>query len=165
MRSVLFIRHAKSSWDNASVRDFDRPLNERGKKDAPEMARRLLDREVPIDSFISSPAKRAIRTAGVFAEAYGLSLGSVLENPILYLPSPDVFYDVIEETSNEFHHLAVCSHNPAITYIVNQLTDKIRVDNVPTCGIFAIKTNVSNWQDFRKGQNEFWFFDYPKNQR
>ncbi|HTN05253.1 SixA phosphatase family protein [Agriterribacter sp.] len=165
MRSVLFIRHAKSSWDNAAESDFDRPLNERGKKDAPEMARRLLEKKVPLDSFISSPAKRARKTTGFFTAAYGLAQSNILLKAELYLPSIDVFYDVIEETSNQFHHLAICSHNPAITGIVNQLTNEIRVDNMPTCGIFAIKINIQQWQDFRKAEKQFWFFDYPKNYR
>ena len=72
MKSVLFIRHAKSSWDNASVSDFDRSLNERGKKDAPEMARYLISKKVPLDSFISSPAKRARKTAELFISTYEL---------------------------------------------------------------------------------------------
>ena len=165
MRSVLFIRHAKSSWDNASVRDFDRPLNERGKKDAPEMARHLLEKKIPLDSFISSPAKRTTKTAGFFAEAYEIPSGSIRLEATLYLPTPDAFYDVIEETPNQFHHIAICSHNPGITDLVNQLTDEIRVDNMPTCGIFAIKTNISRWQDFRQSEKQFWFFDYPGNYR
>ncbi len=165
MRSVLFIRHAKSSWDNASVRDLDRPLNERGKKDAPEMAKRLLEKNIPLDSFISSPAKRASKTAGIFAEAYGLPPGNILLEAALYLPSPNAFYEVIEEASNQFHHIAICSHNPGITDFVNQLTNEIRIDNMPTCGIFAVKTNISQWQDFRKSSKKFWFFDYPKNYR
>ena len=165
MRSVLFIRHAKSSWDNAAVSDFDRPLNDRGKMDAPQMARRLLDKKVPLDSFISSPAKRARKTIDFFAEAYELTQSNVLLKAELYLPSPVVFYDVIEETANQFHHIAICSHIPAITQFVNQLTNEIRVDNMPTCGIFAIKTNISRWEDFRKAQKQFWFFDYPKNYR
>lgn len=165
MRSVLFIRHAKSSWDNAAVSDFDRPLNDRGKMDAPQMARRLLDKKIPLDSFISSPAKRARKTTDFFVEAYGLAESNVLLKAELYLPSPDVFYDVIEEIANRFHHIAICSHNPAITQFVNQLTNEIRVDNVPTCGIFAVKTNISRWEDFRKAQKQFWFFDYPKNYR
>ncbi|HRN55607.1 MAG TPA: histidine phosphatase family protein [Agriterribacter sp.] len=165
MRSVLFIRHAKSSWDSAAMRDFDRPLNERGKKDAPEMAKRLLEKNIPLDSFISSPAKRASKTAGIFAEAYGLSPGDIVLKAALYLPSPDAFFEVIEETPNRFHHLAICSHNPAITDFVNLLTAEIRIDNMPTCGIFAIKTHISQWQDFRKSTKQFWFFDYPKTDR
>ncbi|HEX5026962.1 MAG TPA: histidine phosphatase family protein, partial [Agriterribacter sp.] len=91
MRSVLFIRHAKSSWDNASVSDFDRSLNERGKKDAQEMAKHLINRKVPLDSFISSPAKRAKKTAVFFSKAYGLHESALLLKPELYLPETESF--------------------------------------------------------------------------
>ena len=163
MKSVLFIRHAKSSWDNASVSDFDRSLNERGKKDAPEMARHLISRKVPLDSFISSPAKRARKTAEFFIKAYELPESALVLKAELYLPSTDVFYKVIENAEDQFHHLAICSHNPAITNFVNLLTSEIRVDNIPTCGIFAIQTDIKRWLDFRKASKRFWFFDYPKN--
>ena len=163
MKSVSFIRHAKSSWDSASLSDFDRSLNERGKKDAPQMAKRLINKKVPLDSFISSPAKRARKTADVFVSAYALPESAVFLKAELYLPSTDIFYNVIEETANQFHHLAICSHNPSITDFVNLLTNEIRVDNIPTCGIFAIQTEIKRWQDFRKAPKQFWFFDYPKN--
>jgi phosphohistidine phosphatase len=70
MKSILMIRHAKSSWDDPGQPDFDRPLNERGKQDAPSMAKRLLEKSVAIDAFISSPAKRARKTASLFAAEY-----------------------------------------------------------------------------------------------
>ena len=163
MKSVLFIRHAKSSWDDASVSDFDRSLNERGKKDAPEMVRHLINKKIPLDSFISSPAKRARKTAEFFVAAYGFPKNALDLKAELYLPSTEVFYDVIEKTADQFHHLAICSHNPAITNFANLLTDEIKVDNIPTCGIFAIKININQWQDFRKAPKQFWFFDYPGN--
>ena len=70
MKTLILVRHAKSDWGTPSLGDFDRPLNDRGKRDAPVMAQRLLDKKIKIDAFISSPAKRAKKTATVFAEAY-----------------------------------------------------------------------------------------------
>lgn len=162
MRSVLFIRHAKSSWDNAAQHDFERPLNERGKKDAPEMARRLLEKNVSLDLLITSPAKRARKTSDIFAAAYGLPSDKVIQKAELYLPSPDVFFDVIEQLPDHARHVALFSHNPGITHFVNQLTNEIRIDNVPTCGVFAIQTDISSWLKFRHAPRRFWFFDYPK---
>ncbi len=163
MRSVLFVRHAKSSWDNASVSDFDRSLNERGKKDAREMAKYLLNRKVPLDSFISSPAKRAKKTAVFFSEVYGFHESALLLRPELYLPETESFYEVLEKVPDTLMHLAVFSHNPGITDFVNLLTDEIRVDSVPTTGVFAIRTDIQSWKDFRHAKKKFWFFDYPKN--
>ena len=70
MKTVIMVRHAKSSWEEQGVSDFDRPLNNRGKRDAPEMAQRLKKRNIPIDHFISSPAKRAKKTSELFAEEF-----------------------------------------------------------------------------------------------
>ena len=77
-KTLLLIRHAKSSWDVGTLNDFERPLNDRGKKDAPMMARRLLDKKVSIDAFVSSPAKRAKKTAELFSSAYGNSEEDVI---------------------------------------------------------------------------------------
>ena len=70
MKTLILVRHAKSDWGNPSLSDFDRPLNERGKRDAPVMAKRLLDKKIKIDQIIASPAKRAARTAKYFAEVF-----------------------------------------------------------------------------------------------
>ena len=72
MKSLLIIRHAKSDWDNSSLNDFDRPLNKRGKRDAPEMAKRLLGKKISIDAFVSSPALRAFTTCKIIAQEYGI---------------------------------------------------------------------------------------------
>ena len=72
MKTIIIVRHAKSSWDDHTITDFDRPLNDRGKHDAPIMAERLLKKYPRIEAFISSPAKRALKTAAIFAKAYGL---------------------------------------------------------------------------------------------
>lgn len=163
MRSVLFIRHAKSSWDDPLMNDFDRPLNDRGKKDAPQMAKYLLEKKIPIDSFISSPAKRARRTAALFAKEFGIDENAIQLKSELYQPDGVAFLHTIEVASDACAHLAIFSHNPGITHFVNELTSQIRVDDIPTCGIFGIKTNATSWKDFGKAEKEFWFFDYPKN--
>ena len=91
MKFVLIVRHAKSSWDNFSVADFDRPLNDRGKEDGPKMAKRLLDQKISIDTFISSPAKRAKKTATLFAHEYGLKKDDIILVPELYHPATGAF--------------------------------------------------------------------------
>src|SRR5687768_14565502 len=97
MKTVLLVRHAKSSWDDISLSDFDRPLNDRGKKNAPEMAERLSNKDVPIDAFISSPAKRAKKTAEVFAKAYKHDKEDVILVPSLYEAQPENFLKAIED--------------------------------------------------------------------
>lgn len=161
MKTLILVRHAKSDWGNPGLDDFDRPLNERGKKDAPEMAGRLKEKKITIDAFFASPAKRAAKTAKAFAEVLGIKKKNIFYNEALYLASPSVFLKVIGAADDQYDCIAVFSHNEGITYFANQLTDT-RVDNIPTCGVFAIKTSCNSWKDFNDAKKEFWFFDYPK---
>lgn len=161
MKSVLLIRHAKSDWADPSLKDFDRPLNDRGKRDAPIMAHRLLDKKVKIDAFISSPAKRAKKTAELFAGQYKKDKKDIIFFDKLYLADTETFFDVISQTDDEYSTIAVFSHNEGITQFANQLSD-VRVDDMPTCSIFAVKMKLKKWKDFKEAEKEFWFFDYPK---
>lgn len=162
MKELLIIRHAKSSWANAFSSDFERPLNDRGHKDAPRMAEKLLARGIAIQAFLSSTANRALTTATYFAEAYSKKKNDILLLPELYHAPELVFYEVIEQIPSSIQTAAIFSHNPGITDFVNSLTNT-RIDNMPTCGIFAIKIPITNWSEFMKAEKEFWFFDYPKN--
>lgn len=161
MKSLLLIRHAKSDWGDPLLKDIDRPLNDRGKRDAPLMAHRLLDKKTNIDAFISSPAKRARKTAELFAKEYQRKKEEILFVKELYLAEPAVFFDVISRVSDDYDSIAIFSHNPGITDFANMLTSA-RIDNIPTCGIFAIKPGIKKWKDFSDLENEFYFFDYPK---
>ena len=163
MKRVIIVRHAKSSWDDASLPDFERPLNERGKHDAPMMAKRLRDRKVDIDAFITSPAKRAKRTATLFAKEYNIDKDDVILVDALYHAAPEEFYKAIEKAPNKAKTIALFSHNPGITDFVNTLTTT-RVDDMPTCAVFAVKAPIENWSEFRQAAREFWFFDFPKSQ-
>lgn len=162
MKTILLVRHAKSDWGDPSLDDFDRPLNERGKRDAPSMADRLIDKKIKIDSFIASPAKRAKKTACIFAKAYGQGKDDINFHPELYGAAEDVFFDVISKAHKKADVIAVFSHNPGITEFANLHTD-VKVDNIPTCGIFAFTAECDSWKDFRNAKKNFLFFDYPKN--
>ena len=161
MKNVIVVRHAKSSWDNITQRDFDRPLNDRGNRDAPMMAQRLLKRGVEISAFISSPANRAFSTATYFAEAFDVKKKNIVVADALYHAEVNVFYDVINGLIDELKTVVLFSHNPGITSFVNSLT-QTHIDNMPTCGIFAVKADIKSWRDFGLGTREFCFFDYPK---
>ena len=162
MKQLLLVRHAKSDWGNPSLSDFDRPLNERGKRDAPAMAERLKKNNIRIDGIYSSPAKRAAKTAKAFAEVLDVKKKNFVFKEDLYLASQEVFTEVISKADNDFDTIAVFSHNEGITYFANRLTN-VRIDNIPTCGVFAVKIKCDRWKDFADAEKEFWFFDYPKN--
>jgi phosphohistidine phosphatase len=162
MKVLLLIRHAKSSWDDITMKDFDRPLTERGKKDAPEMAERLKEKDIKIEHFISSPAKRAKRTARYFAEAFGFEKDDVQLLPNLYEPTMQAFADAVTALPDNKDVVALFSHNPGITDYVNSLTN-VRVDDMPTCAVFAVGIDEKKWTDFATAEKQFLFFDYPKN--
>jgi phosphohistidine phosphatase len=161
MKSLFLIRHAKSSWDNPIQNDFDRPLNGRGLKDAPMMAQRLLERKIKIDAFFSSPAVRAKQTCSIFMQTFKVDEAAMHLQSQLYLPAPDVFMHSITNIPASVSSAAVFSHNNGITEFANTLTGT-SIDNMPTCSVFALKTDIENWKDFAKAKKEFWFFDYPK---
>jgi phosphohistidine phosphatase len=162
MKTVLLVRHAKSSWDTGALSDFERPLNDRGKKDAPDMAQRLVAKKIPIDTFIASPAKRAKRTAQLFVKEFNVSEEDIIYKSELYHAPPEAFYELIDKLEESQAHIAIFSHNPGITAFANTLTDDVELDNIPTCGVFAIKVEVEKWKDFKSAKKEFWFFDFPK---
>ncbi len=161
MKTLLIVRHAKSSWDSAGISDIDRPLNDRGKRDAPAMAKRLIKAGVAIDRFVSSPAKRARQTAEHFIHVFGKKDKEILFIPELYHASMPTFTDVVGTLDNGDETVALFSHNPGITAFVNSLTE-VRLDNMPTCAIFAVKGDAERWSEFLSAGRQFWFFDYPK---
>ena len=161
MKTLLLVRHAKSSWDDPSMSDFDRPLNERGKKDAPKMVERLIEKGITINTFLSSPAKRAKKTAKIFAHAYKKAEEEIFLIPQLYLAASSVFESVLSSLESDSDTIALFSHNPGITDFANTLTEA-RIDDIPTCGVFAIKIETNDWKNFREAKKEFLFFDYPK---
>jgi phosphohistidine phosphatase len=161
MKTLLIIRHAKSD-QSFFGNDFERPLNERGKKDAPEMAKRLLDRSIVVDAFVASPAKRAKKTAELFCETYRQKIEDIIFISALYHAPAREFYEVIKTLDDKLETIAIFAHNPGISYFVNELVNDTRIDNMPTCAIFAVQVSIDQWKDFTKAKKEFLFFDYPK---
>jgi phosphohistidine phosphatase len=161
MKRLLVIRHAKSDWENTFLKDFDRPLNQRGKRNASYMAERLLERGIKIDAFVSSPAVRALETCKYFVQAFAGNVESIITIPAMYLASDLVFLKTVSSLDDQYTTVALFGHNAGLTNFVNTLT-AVRVDNVPTCGIYALEINIDHWKDFENGEKKFWFFDYPK---
>ena len=161
MKTLLLIRHAKSSWDNVILPDFERPLNERGKYDAPLMAKRIKEKKIEIDAFVSSPAKRAKKTAEIFMAEFNAKEKKLIFIPSLYEATSEKFYDAIENLKDKYDTVALFAHNPGITDFINSL-ECTPVYDMPTSAVYAIKIKTKNWRDFRKANKEFLFFDYPK---
>ncbi len=164
MKTLFIIRHAKSSWDSINTPDIDRPLNDRGKKDAPAMAKKVLKAGFRLNRLVSSPARRARHTAELFAHEFGVKDKDIVILTELYHAQPTTFQQVISGLDDEDDIVAIFSHNPGITAFVNTLSS-IRLDNMPTCSVFAVKSESPTWSEFFAADREFLFFDYPKSDK
>ena len=163
MKRLTLVRHAKSDWSLPGQNDWDRPLNKRGQRDAPEMARRLRSRRLKPDLILSSPAVRALTTATVMARELKVPAAHVMQDERLYLASPADLLAVIRELGGEAKHVMVFGHNPGMTECANQLSAGDDIDNLPTSGVFTAQFDIAAWSelDLHSGQDAE--FDYPKN--
>ncbi len=161
MKTLYLVRHAKSSWDNPALRDFERPLNERGKRDAPRMGRRLHKRHIQPGLILSSTAKRAEKTAKMLAKELKYDEKNIRFADSLYHAKPEEILRVLEQLPDNIHSVMVVGHNPGLTDFANEYID-LRIDNIPTCGVVAAQFDVASWKDVVGVKGKFKFFDYPK---
>ncbi|HMX40664.1 MAG TPA: histidine phosphatase family protein [Saprospiraceae bacterium] len=161
MRNLYLIRHAKSSWDTPGLRDFNRPLNERGLHDAPRMAKLLAKEGVQPDLIISSPAKRALTTALFFAEAFGMPEEQVAREQDIYEASVRDLLRVISALPDAAHTVLLFGHNNTLTDVANLFTEDF-IENVPTCGIVRIESGAPTWREFYEGNSEVRTCFFPK---
>ncbi len=162
MKTLYLIRHAKSSWADTALKDFDRVLNERGESDAPNMAKHIKNKVKSPDIFISSPAKRAKKTCKIFANEFNFNTDKIIYIDELYLASPQQIFNTILNIDESFESAAIFGHNPGITEIANALLENVSIDNIPTCGVFAITADCDKWKDFGNCKRDLLFFDYPR---
>ena len=132
MKRLVLIRHGKSDWSDGSVRDFDRPLSERGMGDAPRMARYLSELGIFPDLMVTSPARRCRETASAMAEVFAYPLDLLEENPSLYLGCPVALEDAVDFTPPKVHTLFLFAHNPGISRYASAVTGADL--ELPTCG-------------------------------
>jgi phosphohistidine phosphatase len=163
MKRLTLVRHAKSDWSLSGQPDWDRPLNRRGQRDAPEMARRLRARKLRPDRILTSPAVRAVTTATIMARELKVSAGRIRQDERLYLASPADLLAVIRELAGDAKHLMVFGHNPGLTDFANRLSAGDRIDNMPTCAVFTALFNLKDWSALDWSSGAEAEFDYPKN--
>jgi phosphohistidine phosphatase len=161
MKKVIFVRHAKSSWADPSLRDFDRPLNKRGLRDAPFMAKVLRGKLDQLDLIVASPANRAFTTATYFAEAFDIPVSKIRQEQRLYHAYPNDLLKLVQQLEDALDTVLVFGHNPGFTDFANHFTDDY-IDNVPTCGIFQLEADIQHWADFDKSKVRLMAFHYPK---
>ena len=163
MRKLTLIRHAKSSWEDISLSDHDRPLNKRGKRDAPFMAQLMASRGWRPDRLISSTAVRARTTAFEFAEALNIAEGDVLLREQIYEASSASLINLIAGLDNQWSEVALFGHNPTFTMVANLFYRNDFLDNLPTCGIVEIEAPaVTDWTDMSPDNAQVVAVHYPK---
>jgi len=160
MKTLYLARHAKSYWKDQSIPDFDRPLNNRGKRDAPFMGKVLNDKKIKPNLIISSPAKRTKKTAIEIAAKIGYPEKKILFNEDLYEASSNTIIKVLNKIDERYNSVMIFGHNPGLTVLNNQVSNNY-IDNIPTCGIVALQLD-KKWSELNKNTCKFLFFEYPK---
>ena len=160
-KRLLICRHAKSSWLETSLSDFERPLNKRGERDAPEMGRRLMEQGIRPDMILTSTAARALSTAIHYAGQLGYPPDQLQCNPILYSATVPVLIKIVQEIEPQVNTLFLVGHNPESTSLANTLGG-LMIDNIPTCGIVALEFSMASWSELAADKGTLLFFDFPK---
>lgn len=161
MKTLYLNRHAKSSWDNPGLSDFDRPLNKRGKRDAPLMGKFLCEKVKSPQVIFSSPANRAITTAEQIAESFKYDKNNIIQDQKIYDAVVSDIIKIINSTSDKYNIIMFFGHNPTFTMISNYLSDKY-IDNLPTCGFVQIDFDLETWNEIERNTGKMILFEYPK---
>lgn len=161
MLKLTLIRHAKAESARGGQTDWDRALEPSGQRDALEMTRRLSVRGDKFERVLSSPAVRSASTAQLIVSALGEEPSLIEYDERLYLATYKVMLAVINERGGTAQHLAVVGHNPGITELANQLSCERAVDNLPTCGVYTLEFNESDWGSVTWANGVNAQLDYP----
>ena len=159
---LTLVRHAKTEPGRPGQEDWDRVLEPRGQRDAPEMARRLKQQSGKPDRILSSPAVRAITTATIMARELGVAAQKVQQDERLYLASTKDMLAVIRELGERTRHLMVVGHNPGITEFADRISSERGVDNMPTCAVYTLQFAIAAWSELEWDSGTDADLDYPK---
>lgn len=160
MKKLTLIRHAKSDWSDIGLQDFDRPLNKRGKKAAPMMAARMRDERNQPQLIISSPAKRARKTARLMADELNHPKEKIHFNEDIYDAWVDTLIDLIRDLPNE-KHIALIGHNPGMSELGQWLCADAP-EWLPTCAVLSLDLDIDSWRKAEEGCGRIRSYDYPK---
>lgn len=161
MKLLHIVRHAKSSWDDSTLDDFDRPLNDRGNRDAPRMAKRLKESGIHPDLLLTSPAKRALTTCLMMAKVLMIPPENIKQEERLYHADEDQILAILKKVNDHCSSVMVFGHNPGLTEFVNQLMNE-SIFNIPTCGVAACELKIKSWSELDWGTGKMLFYDYSK---
>lgn len=161
MKTLYLIRHAKSSWKEPGLSDWQRPLNKRGKRDAPFMGKHLTEKGVKPDIIISSFANRALTTAKIIAGETDYSEDDIEVRKDVYMADETSLLEIVRQIDNRHNTAFLFGHNPDFTFLANQFSKEM-ISNVPTCGIVQIEFETEQWAAINTQNGRVVSFEYPK---
>ncbi len=161
MKKLFIIRHAKSSWKDDSLEDFDRGLNKRGKKDIILISNWLKSNNYYPDIIFSSPAKRAQKTLKIILKTLNTDEKIVKFDKKIYNATVNDLLKIIAEIDEKQSNVFLIGHNPSLNGLSEYLTNSV-IFNIPTSGIFCIKFDIKEWKDIKNSKGKIFFFEYPK---
>ncbi|HEX8428395.1 histidine phosphatase family protein [Hymenobacter sp.] len=162
MKSLYLMRHAKSSWSFEDLTDEQRPLNGRGREDAPRMGQALAKRNIQLDLLLSSAAVRALTTAALVAKELNYSHEQIVVRPEIYHADVHTLLDVVRSCPDKANSVLLVGHNNTISDFANLLSPGALHEEMPTAGIVCLHVNVHKWVELDQSNTEFYFFDRPR---
>jgi phosphohistidine phosphatase len=162
MLRLTLVRHAKTEPGRPGQEDWDRALEGRGQRDAPEMARRLKQRDLKPDKIVSSPAVRAVTTATIMARELGVPAQKVQQDERLYLAAAKDILAVVRELGGRTRHLMLVGHNPGITDFADRISCERSLENLPTCAVYTLQFEIGDWSELDWASGVDADLDYPK---
>jgi len=161
MRTLILIRHAKSSWDYPMLGDFERPLNPRGRRDAPVMAQRLAKEISAPWWLVASPALRAITTAHAFADALDVKHSDIRIEPRIYEATPGTLLHLVNSLDDAQSQVLMFGHNPGFTELA-QLLASVRFAEMPTCSVVVLGFDHVHWNEITPNSGRCLHYLFPK---
>jgi phosphohistidine phosphatase len=161
MKTLYLLRHAKSSWQNPDLDDFERPLLEKGLKRSKLIIDYLMDHDISVDLIISSPALRAQATAEIFARALNYPVDEIKKYKKLYFGDSDSYYEQFFDVPKHVNSMMLVGHNPSITNFANQFLEK-KIDFLPTSGLVSISFDTDQWEKAGIAKRKVNFVVYPR---
>lgn len=161
MKTLILVRHAKSSWDNPNIPDHERPLNKRGERDAPFMGDILKEKNLTVDMIVSSTASRAHTTAMEIAKRLDYPVDNIETDEIIYHAGAKNILKLIQTFNDDWETVIMFGHNPDLNYLASYLSGE-PFEKFPTCGITAIDFDIHSWIEIDDKNGRLRFFEYPK---
>lgn len=161
-KKVLLMRHAKSSWNNPGLRDFDRPLNKRGKRDAPRMGKYLKELQLIPDQIFSSPAQRAKSTILKVIDELGLPVSKITWDENLYFNGSHSYINAIRNAQDSSEIIMTVGHNPMTEDTISELSDDTSTKRIKTATIACFEFKADSWKDIQFHKDSLQWIISPK---